>query len=379
VLDMLAPGSVILSTALGGGQVNESGTSMATPHVAAVAALMLQAYPNLTPAEIEATLKATGAPIKDNRNGRVTPRVDALSAVTRVISDYVTTSVGVTPSTLSVVAGAAATTTLQVNAARNLYSVTARLAFDPNIAQVIDADPNTPGAQIAVGSLWSGRDYAVTRNQADNASGVVEFSATLRGSAPPISGTGAIAFIAWQGKSAGQSALTLQESRLAQPGGSPIPHQVKNSLIQVQPSPLTGVVSLQGRASHAGTTVYLTRELCRPTMVITPGLPSAITDVQGRFQITAPSSDYPCLRIVRAGYLIGQKSAPQGDVGAITLPGGDVIADDVINIYDLTRVAFYYGGNDPVADVNGDGIVNIFDLTLVASNFGQSGPVADWR
>jgi hypothetical protein len=190
---------------------------------------------------------------------------------------------------------------------------------------------------------------------------------------------GAIASIAWQGKGAGQSALTLQQSRLAQPGGGLIPHKVKNSLIQVQPGSLSGIVSLQGRASHAGTTVYLTRELCQPTMVITPGLPSAVTDAQGRFQITAPSGNYPCLRIVRAGYLIGQKSAPQGDLGTITLPGGDVIADNVVNIFDLTRVALHYGGNDPVADVNGDGVVNIFDLTLVASNYGQSGPVADWR
>jgi len=379
MLDVLAPGSVIFSTALGGGQVNKSGTSMATPHVAAVAALMLQAYPNLTPAEIETMLKNTGAPIKDNRNGRVTPRVDALSAVTRVISDYVTTSVGVTPSTLSVAVGAAATTTLQVNAARDLYSVTVRLAFDPNIAQVIDADLNAPGTQIAIGSLWSGRDYVVTRNQADNASGLVEFAATLRAPASPLSGTGAIAFVAWRGKSTGQSALTLQQSQLTRPDGGAIPHKIKNGLLQVQPGPISGVVLLQGRANHGGATVYLTRELCQPTMVIPPGLPSAVTDAQGRFQISAPPGDYPCLRVIQSGYLVGQKDAPQGDVGAITLPGGDVIADDVINIYDLTRIASRYGGNDPVADVNGDGIVNIFDLTLVASNFGQSGPVANWR
>ena len=51
-LDLLAPGAVIVSTALGGGQVSKSGTSMAVPHVAATAALMLQAYPSLALTEI---------------------------------------------------------------------------------------------------------------------------------------------------------------------------------------------------------------------------------------------------------------------------------------------------------------------------------------
>ncbi|MBN1218211.1 MAG: S8 family serine peptidase [Anaerolineae bacterium] len=83
-LDLLAPGVAIDSTALGGGQRQESGTSMSTAHAAAVAALMLQADPLLTPAGIETVLKETGVPITDHRNGRVTPRVDALAAVTHV-------------------------------------------------------------------------------------------------------------------------------------------------------------------------------------------------------------------------------------------------------------------------------------------------------
>jgi hypothetical protein len=86
-LDLLAPGVTINSTALGGGQITRSGTSMATAHAAAVAALMLQADPNLTPDEIESILVETGAPITDRRNGRVTPRLDALAAVTRIIGE----------------------------------------------------------------------------------------------------------------------------------------------------------------------------------------------------------------------------------------------------------------------------------------------------
>lgn len=84
-LDLLAPGIDVTSAALGGGVTTKSGTSMATPHVAGVAALLLQADPSLTPADIEAILKTTGVPTTDERSGRVTPRIDALAAANQVV------------------------------------------------------------------------------------------------------------------------------------------------------------------------------------------------------------------------------------------------------------------------------------------------------
>lgn len=81
ILDLLAPGAIITSTRLGGGETNMSGTSMATPHVAGVAALLLEANSNLWPDEIENTLKETGVSINDPETGLSFTRVDAYKAV----------------------------------------------------------------------------------------------------------------------------------------------------------------------------------------------------------------------------------------------------------------------------------------------------------
>ncbi len=61
-VDLGAPGSGILSTKPGGGYTTKSGTSMASPHVAGVAGLLLAKRQDLTPAEVRtAILQGTDA------------------------------------------------------------------------------------------------------------------------------------------------------------------------------------------------------------------------------------------------------------------------------------------------------------------------------
>ncbi len=62
--DLVAPGVGITSTVPGGGWSRLTGTSMASPHVAGVTALLRQAQPDLTPEEVKAVLRRTAWPLR---------------------------------------------------------------------------------------------------------------------------------------------------------------------------------------------------------------------------------------------------------------------------------------------------------------------------
>jgi subtilisin family serine protease len=80
-LDMLAPGSPIRSLRNGGGTITYSGTSMATPMVAACAALMLEKDPSSMPNRIESLLKKKTSVFVDDAMNRQFPRIDCFQAI----------------------------------------------------------------------------------------------------------------------------------------------------------------------------------------------------------------------------------------------------------------------------------------------------------
>lgn len=87
--DISAPGAGVMSAVPGGGYGTWDGTSMATPHAAGTAALMLSANPNLTPDLVLQTLQESS--YWDDRYGDARPniryghgRIDAYEAVARI-------------------------------------------------------------------------------------------------------------------------------------------------------------------------------------------------------------------------------------------------------------------------------------------------------
>jgi bacillopeptidase F len=83
--DVVAPGQLVRSSSVGGGYFPGTGTSMSAPHVAGVAALMLQANPDLSPSAISDLLRTTADPVPPlplPNNVAGWGRVNALAAVT---------------------------------------------------------------------------------------------------------------------------------------------------------------------------------------------------------------------------------------------------------------------------------------------------------
>jgi len=75
LVELLAPGSAIVSSMPGGGFSGANGTSMAAPHVAGAWASLKSARPNASVAEILAALQSSGLPIIDSRNGVTKPLI----------------------------------------------------------------------------------------------------------------------------------------------------------------------------------------------------------------------------------------------------------------------------------------------------------------
>jgi len=81
-MDVLAPGTSITASKMGGGTTTMSGTSMATPHVAGTILLLRQVSGDGLSADfLQELLRRTGKPLVDARNGLTFPRLDALAAV----------------------------------------------------------------------------------------------------------------------------------------------------------------------------------------------------------------------------------------------------------------------------------------------------------
>ena len=82
--DVTAPGVSIFAASMGSGDlgINMSGTSMAAPHVAGVAALLRQAHPDWTPEMVKAALMNTSVELEDvSPTVQGAGRVDALAAI----------------------------------------------------------------------------------------------------------------------------------------------------------------------------------------------------------------------------------------------------------------------------------------------------------
>lgn len=90
LLDLLAPGTSIVSSVPGDGYASKSGTSMAAPHVAGALAILRQAFPNDSVANLESRLEGSGKTV--SYTGADTPRIDVAQALGATVQPATTGS-----------------------------------------------------------------------------------------------------------------------------------------------------------------------------------------------------------------------------------------------------------------------------------------------
>ena len=100
----------------------------------------------------------------------------------------------------------------------NLYAVEVHLTYDPNLLEVVDANPAMAGVQVGLGPFLA-VDYT-PQNQVDQGAGQIDFAYSQMAPSSPASGTGVIATITFRGKAAGTSALSFTSVILADQGAA---------------------------------------------------------------------------------------------------------------------------------------------------------------
>jgi hypothetical protein len=254
------------------------------------------------------------------------------------------------------------------------------IRFDPQVVQVQDTDQNPAnGTQAALAAFFPGAQTTL-ENRADNTRGEIKLT-LVQSEQVPVSQTSSwqkVATVVWMGRQAGNSALTIDaQSRFTGLDGMEyLPTVLNHGTAFVRlPGQIRGHVLLQGRGEHGNTEIRGLLAAARINRTYTAG--------DGSFVLTAAHGEgFYTLSASAVGYLTAQGTRPikltvgsEVELAPITLVGGDINKDDLIDIRDLSYVAYHLGSPDAQADISGDGKVDILDLTLIAGNFGLKGPI----
>ncbi len=116
-----------------------------------------------------------------------------------------------------------------------LWAAEIELRFNATVLQVQDADPGQAGVQIQPGDFPS--PDLVVMNAADNAAGGVRYALTQIAPKEPVSGSGILASITFQGIADGSSDLTFNLVNLADNQGQVIPSSSQGGSIIVGGAP----------------------------------------------------------------------------------------------------------------------------------------------
>jgi hypothetical protein len=112
----------------------------------------------------------------------------------------------VQPPNATIDEGSPITVTLALSNITDTYGIDFELQFEPSVLEVLDADPGDAGVQIIPGNCPA-PDFVIL-NEADNATGVIQFAVSQLNPTTPCNG-GPIAKILFLGYDVGTSDITF--------------------------------------------------------------------------------------------------------------------------------------------------------------------------
>jgi hypothetical protein len=204
-VDVAAPGVDILSTVGGNSYVSWDGTSMATPHVAGLAALILARNPGYSADQVFAAIRnsaddvnAGTFPGEDNYLG--TGRINAYRALATVTTTMELPDTRVDP-------GVSFAVTMTIQNAADLGSFQFDLIYSPDVVTV-----NHALCGPFLGS--TGRSVTPVGPVIDNTEGKIAFGCDSEGGVPGPDGGGALAVLAFTAVSTGTSPLQFETAQV---------------------------------------------------------------------------------------------------------------------------------------------------------------------
>jgi hypothetical protein len=136
------------------------------------------------------------------------------------------------PQTIQLDVNGTAIVDLVITQVSGLYGVEAHLRFDPNVLEIVDADPTRDGIQLESGT-FPAPDF-VALNQVDNRAGTIDYAVTQLPPRERLEGSGIVAHITIKAKHPSTTQIEIEKFILTDTAGSAIDAVGKNGQIEVR-------------------------------------------------------------------------------------------------------------------------------------------------
>ncbi len=124
------------------------------------------------------------------------------------------------PPSLTLRPGETGQVTVWVDNVANMVGAEIHLTYNPDLVEVVDADSETQGVQVAHGEFMMA-DF-VAQNLADASIGNIDYAVASMPPHEPSTGSGPLTIITLRGRQDGEAMLTVQNVLLAATGGESI-------------------------------------------------------------------------------------------------------------------------------------------------------------